>query len=60
MKMNIPGIVQAVVVALLLGILSAAWGTYLEVKMLRVEVNMLKEEVDRLNVYVDQLWRAPK
>jgi len=50
-KINWQGIVQAIVVALLLGILSAAWSTYLEVKMLRVEV-------DRLNVYVDELWRA--
>lgn len=49
MKLNFQGIVQAIVVALLLGILSAAVSTYMEVKMLR-------RDVDRLEVYVQQLW----
>lgn len=41
---------QSLIVALLLALLGAAFQTYVEVRMLRVEV-------DRLNVYVDQLWK---
>jgi hypothetical protein len=50
MKIKWEGVVQSLIVALLLAIFGAAFQTYTEVKMLRVEV-------DRLNVYVDQLWK---
>ena len=50
MKIKLDSIVQAVIVAMLLAIMGAAFQTYVEVKLLR-------QDVDRLEVYVDQLWK---
>ena len=51
LRLDTNGIIQAVIVAMLLGILSAAVSTYIEVRELR-------RDVDRLEVYTDQLWKA--
>jgi predicted transcriptional regulator len=48
-RLKVEAIMQSVIVALLLGVLSAAVSTYIEVKQLR-------RDVDRLEVYVQQLW----
>ena len=48
MKINWQAIVQSIIVALLLGLLSAAMSTYIEVRMLRHDVNRIMEVIDNL------------
>jgi len=49
-------IVESVVTALLLGILTAAWNTYNEVKELRHEVNGITRDLAELRGDSDRLW----